>query len=313
MAATVWKGHLSFGLISIPVKLYRAARAERVRLRELHREGPRPAPPPEVIELPRRGQPAARRPEPPAEETAPEPQQVQPVRRAVVAENDDRPLPPAEVVKGYEYQPERWVVLEREEIRRLAPKTSTAADITEFVRLTDIDPIFFESSYFVAPERSGEKAYAILYAALKETGLAALAELAMHGRNHVLIVRPAGAGLVAHTMYYLDEVRRELEYRANLDLVSAKELDLARTLVKTLERGFEPEKYRDRYRDQLNALISAKMQGGQVAEQPAGEAAGAPVVDILEALEKSLAAARKPPAEEKGQSTRKKTQRRAGR
>jgi DNA end-binding protein Ku len=275
----------------------------------LSRQSPRRQPSPEVIELPRRGSP------PPVEEPEeePPPEQVQPVRHAAIAENDQRPVPAADLVKGYEYQPERWVVLEREEIRRLAPKTSAVADITEFVRLAGIDPVFFESSYYVAPERTGEKAYAILYTALKETGLAAVAELAMHGRNHVLIVRPGPLGLVAHTMYYLDEVRRDLEWRADPSLVSEKELELAKTLVKTLESGFEPEKYRDRYREQLESLIASKLQGREVAEQPAAKQAGAPVVDILEALQKSLAAVRKPPAEEKAQTPKKKTHRRASR
>ncbi len=315
MPAAVWKGHLTFGLISIPIRLVRAARAERVNLRELARAqgAPLPRKPASVIELPVQ--------EEEEEESrgtqAPHPalraanvETVTPVRHAAVTGGSGQPVPNAEIVKGYEYQPEQWVLLDREEIRQIAPKTSQEMQITEFVRLGDIDPIYFEASYFAVPERTGEKAYAILFAALRDSGFAALAEVAMHRREHVVVIRPSEHGLAAHTMFFVDEVRRDLEYHADPRLVSARELQLARTLVESMASPFEPGKYRDKYREKLEALIAAKLQGRQTAvEAPAGKPA-APVIDILDALEKSLELARKPPAHAKREpAARKKAQR----
>ncbi len=293
-AATIWKGHLSFGLVSIPVRLFRAARAERVSLREVHRSGRRG----KVVEMPAPG-------------AQPQADRVEPVRHAAVPESGEEPIPASEVAKGYEYEPERWVVLEREEIKSLAPKTSTVLEIGVFVPLAEIDPIYYESSYYVVPEKTGEKAYAILHRALRETGMAAMGELAMRGRQHVFIVRAGDAGLIAHTMYYTNEVHREAEYRADHSLVSERELDLARTLVKTLAGPFEPEKYQDRYREQLEKLIASKVEGREIHEG-APKPAAAPVGDLMQALEQSLAAARKPPAGER-QPAKKPRHRTAGR
>jgi DNA end-binding protein Ku len=286
MASTVWKGHLSFGLISIPVRLFRAGRAERVSLRELYRAALKergPAPSSKVIELPVR----ALEPEP----------ELEPVRHTVTTASREEPVARENIVKGYEYAPDQYVVVEKEDLKRITPPTSKTMDILEFVRFAGIDPIYLETSYYVAPDKGGDKPYALLYQALRESGLAGLAELAMHNRDHVMIVRAGRTGLIAHTMFYEDEIRREQEYRTEVDAASKRESDLARKLVESLESPFEPEKYRDRFRERLNELINAKVEGREV-EAPK-------VPDLLSALEHSLAAVKKPPASEPARKRKK--------
>jgi DNA end-binding protein Ku len=306
MAATVWKGHLSFGLVSIPVRLYRAARAEKVTFRQLHRsaqsedQGPGPelsvAEPIPIRPVQRAGvqaiheivSDAARIP-------TPQPV-VAPVRNRPTSAEDAQPIPRSEIVKGYEYQPEQYVLVSDEELRRITPRTSSDIQIIEFVQLHEIDPVYFETSYYVAPDRAGEKPYALLCAALRKTGYVALAQIAMHRREHVVVIRAGDRGILMHTMFYANEVRKEQEFKADPAIVSDKELDLAVKLIEALATKFEPEKFKDKYREQVEALIAAKIQSREVASGPPQQAAAAPVADIMEALKKSLAAARKPPA-----------------
>src|SRR5947209_9493064 len=150
-------------------------------------------------------------------------------------------------------------------------------EILEFVKSSEIDPLYFESSYYMAPEAAGEKAYALLFEALRRTGYVGLAKVAMHSREHIVILRPGVQGIVLHTMYYADEVRKVEEFRTNTSLVADKELELAQMFVKSLEASFEPEKYRDEYRENLKTLIQAKVEGQAFVEpQPAPKLA--PVV-----------------------------------
>jgi DNA end-binding protein Ku len=165
------------------------------------------------------------------------------------------------------------------------------------VDLASVDPIYFETSYYVQPERAGEKPYALLYASLKQTGLVGVARIAMHRREHIVIVRSGVSGLIAHTMYFSSEVRSEQEYRADPALVKPKELELANTLVRALASEFTPEKYRDTYREQLEKMIAARVAGQPVASAAAPPAAKPPA-DIMEALRKSLAGVKKPAASE---------------
>jgi DNA end-binding protein Ku len=258
MASTVWKGHLTFGLVSLPIKLYSAARAESVSFNQLHKaDGSR-------------------------------------IKMVMFCQAEDKPITRAEVVKGYEYEKDRYVVVEEDEVKKMAPKTAKAMEILEFVKSDQVDPIYFESSYYLAPDDAGEKPYALLFQALKQTGFVGVAKIAMHNREHIVILRPGERGILLHTMYYRDEIRQVDEFRTNTSLVKDKELELATTLVNSLSAPFEPEKYRDEYRANLQALIEAKKQGKATVEAPA-PVHMAPVVDILEALKMSLAEARKPP------------------
>jgi DNA end-binding protein Ku len=144
----------------------------------------------------------------------------------------------------------------------------------------------------VAPEEGGEKAYALLFTALKDSGYYALAKVAMHNREHIIVLRPGDKGIVSHTMYYQDEIRQVEEFRTDTSLVKDKELAMAKMLISSLEAEFEPQKYHDSYRDNLQKMIEAKIEGKKVVETPSEHVA--PVIDIMEALKKSLAEKRKP-------------------
>jgi DNA end-binding protein Ku len=299
MAATVWKGYLTFGLVSIPVKAYRAGRAEKINFRQLYRE----ASPPRAGgagPIPIRDFAEAKAPEPMVPrraETDPESEEETPVARIQQKawnEAADRPVDPEDIVKGYEYAKDRYVVVEKEDLRKLTIPTSRELEILATVPLSEIDPVYFETSYYLVPDRGGEKAYSMLYEAMRQTGYAALGKLAMHGREHVVILRPGPTGILMHTMFYQDELRKEQEYSADPALVTPRELDLARTFLEALKTPFEPEKYKDAYRERLQELIDAKLQGRDIsrAEPPPS---APPVLDIVEALKQSLAA-RKPPS-----------------
>ncbi len=259
MASTVWKGHLTFGLVSLPIKLYSAARAESVSFNQLHKsDGSR-------------------------------------IKMVMYCQAEDKPITRAEIVKGFEYEKDRYVVVEEDEVKKMAPKTAKTMEILEFVKSDEVDPIYFESSYYLAPDDAGEKPYALLFQALKQTGYVGVAKIAMHNREHIVILRPGERGILLHTMYYRDEIRQVDEFRTDTSVVKENELKLATTLIESLAAPFEPDKYKDEYRANLLALIEAKKAGQQVVE-PAPAKTLAPVVDILEALKMSLERAKKPAA-----------------
>jgi len=257
MASTVWKGYLTFGLLSLPVKLYSAARAETVSFNQLHKSD------------------------------------HSRVKQVLYCQVEDKPITRADIVKGYEYEKDKYVVVEDEEIKKVAPKTAKTMEVLEFVPSAEVDPIFFESSYYLAPDEAGEKPYALLFEALRKTGCVGVAKIAMHNREHIVILRPGEHGILLHTMYYRDEIRQVEEFRTDRSLVKDKELELAMTLVKSLEAAFEPEKYKDDYRENLKAMIQAKVEGKEIVET-APTQHKAPVIDVLEALKMSLAQAKKP-------------------
>jgi len=257
MATTVWKGHLTFGLVSLPIKLVSAARGETVSFNQLHKSD------------------------------------HSRVKQVLYCALEDKPVPRSELVKGYEYEKDKYVVVDEEEIKKVAPSTAKTMEILEFVKSAEVDPIYFESSYYVAPDSAGEKPYALLFEALRRSGYVAIAKIAMHNREHIVIVRPGKTGMTLHTMYYEDEIRKTEEFRTDTNLVKEQELKLATTLVESLAAAFEPEKYKDTYRANLIAMIEAKVQGKQIVEAPAPQHL-APVVDILEALKMSLQGVKKP-------------------
>jgi DNA end-binding protein Ku len=178
----------------------------------------------------------------------------------------------------------------------MAPPSAKVMEILEFVKTTEVDPIYFESSFYMAPDDAGEKPYALLYDTLKKTGFVGVAKIAMHNREHIVIFRPGTTGLMMHTMYFANEVRKVEEFRTDTSLVKEQEVKLAEMLVQSLAAPFEPEKYKDTYRENLQALIEAKIKGQEVVTPPQAEPAK--VIDIMEALKKSLAIAKKPVASE---------------
>jgi DNA end-binding protein Ku len=260
MASTVWKGHLTFGLVSFPVKLFTAARGESISFNQLHKtDNSR-------------------------------------VKQVIYCAAENKPIERSEIVKGFEYEKDRYVVIDEEDIKKVAPSSAKVIEILEFVQSAEVDPLYFEASYYMAPDNAGEKPYALLFDTLKKTGYVGVAKVAMHNREHIVIFRPGPYGLLMHTMYYTHEVRKVDEFRTDLSLVKDKEGELARMLVESLAAKFEPEKYHDAYRDNLQALIEAKVKGQEVVAPPPREPSK--IIDIMEALKQSLAIAKKPAASE---------------
>jgi DNA end-binding protein Ku len=257
MASTVWKGQLAFGLVSFPVKLFTAARSEGMSFNQLHK----------------------------ADNSR--------VKQVLYCQAEDKPIPRTEIVKGYEYEKDRYVVIDDEDIKKMAPGTAKVMEILEFVKSDEVDPIYFESSYYMAPDQAGEKPYALLFNTLRRTGYVGIAKVAMHNREHIVIFRPGNHGILMHTMYYSHEIRKIEEFRTDTTLVKDKEVELAQMLVESLAAAFEPEKYKDSYRENLQGMIDAKVKGREVVAAVAAPEP-AKVIDIMEALKQSLAIVKKP-------------------
>src|SRR6201990_1006261 len=178
MPASVWTGYLSFGLISMPVRLFSGARGTRISFHMLHRD----------------------------DNTR--------VKQQLYCPSDQRVIERSEIVKGYEYRKGEYVVIEPEEIKKIEPKTAKSMEILEFVKQDEIDPVYFESSYYMMPEEAGRRPYALLTKALEDSEFVAIAKLTMHNREYTVFLRPHKGGMMLHTMYYADEVRSVEEFGA---------------------------------------------------------------------------------------------------
>ena len=254
MASATWKGSLTFGLLAVPIRLYTAARSERLNLHQLHKE-------------------CRTR-----------------LKQPLFCPHCNRQVERSEVVKGYEYEPGKYVVVSDEEIKKITPKSSKTMEILAFVKQEQIDPIYFDSSYFVMPEKDSEKAYALLLKTLEESGRVAIATVTMHQREYTVFIRPRAHGLTLHTMYFANEIRKLTGYGESEKNVKLKpqEIELAEQLVETLSEDFKPERYHDTFQQRLKVLIDAKIKGRAtiaVEEEPVR----APVIDMMEALKRSLA------------------------
>ncbi|MFZ0922136.1 MAG: Ku protein [Candidatus Acidiferrales bacterium] len=253
MASSAWKGFITFGLISIPIKLYAAARPYRVELHQLH----------SVCKTR--------------------------LRQPLFCPTCNRMVDRSEVVKGYEYEEGKYVVLDPEEIKKIAPHSARAMEILAFVKESEIDPLFFDSSYFVVPEDEGRKAYQLLLKTLESTKRVGIAKVAMHQREYTVFIRPYDHGLALHTMYFANEIREAPGYGKTEEIkLKPQEVKLAGQLVENLSEPFRINKYHDEFQDRLKALIEAKLKGREVAAVP--ERHRAPVIDMMAALKKSLAA-----------------------
>jgi DNA end-binding protein Ku len=253
MAATVWKGYITFGLISIPVRLFSAARDVRVEFHQVHEKcGTR-------------------------------------VKQHLYCPHCDREVERSEIVKGHETDDGQMVIVEAEDIEKIAPASSETMEIQEVVKLAEIDPVYFDASYYAVPEPAGTKAYSLLHETMKDTGLAAVAKLAMHRREYTVIIRPHVKGLALHTMYYENEVREVPEYeRIKREKISDREIKLAQQVLHSLEAEWDPSKFADEYQQRLEKMVEAKAKGKTV--RATAKKAPAPVVDLMEALQRSLKA-----------------------
>jgi DNA end-binding protein Ku len=252
MAAIVWKGFVSFGLVSFPVRLFAAARAEAVHFHMLHKK-----------DLSR-------------------------VKEVWFCVEEDKRIERADMVKGYETSKGEYVVVEDEELKNIAPSTASTMDILQFVREAEVDPIYFEKSYYVAPGEGGSKPYGLFLKALEETKFNAIAKVSMHGREDTVLIRAAEDQLILHTLYYEDELHAGNKASGAKSGGTAKELALAIQLVKQLAAPFKPKEFHDTYRENVEKLIAQKKKGKVIMVEP--KAKRAPVIDLMEALKKSLQA-----------------------
>lgn len=261
MASTVWKGYITFGLITIPVRLYTAARTERVSFNQIHQVcGSR-------------------------------------IKQQTFCPHCERVIERNELVKGFEVEKDRYVIVNDEEVKSVAPPSSDNMEIAEFVKAETIDPIYFDASYFMVPEDAGKKAYHLLFETMRKSGYSAIAKITMHQREYTVVVRPHADGLLLHTMFYPEEVREVPEFRRDETVtVKPQEVELAEKLVEGLATDFDPMKYHDEYQDRLKQMIEAKREGQPVSTEAPKRRA--PVIDLMEALQRSLGEipARKPAA-----------------
>jgi DNA end-binding protein Ku len=262
MASSAWRGSISFGLISIPIKLYAAARSSRFQLHQLHRKC----------------------------HTR--------LRQPLFCPHCNRPVERSEVVKGFEYEEGKYALIEPEEIKKIAPPSARTMDILAFVKSSEIDPLFFDQSYFLVPDQEGRKAYALLVKTLEDSERVAIAKVTMHQREYTAFIRPYDHGLALHTMYYANEVREAPGY-GHIESVklTPQEIKLAEQLVETLSSKFDIKNYHDEFQERLHELIEAKRKGHETAAVASAPARKAPVIDIMTALKKSLetsASAHKP-------------------
>lgn len=259
MPASVWKGSIVLSFVSIPVKLFAAARSERTYLHQLHN-----------VCHSRLKQP-------------------------LYCPTCERFVKRDEIIKGYEVNEGQYVLVEGEEIKKLAAKSSRILEVLAFTKLSQIDPILFDASYFCLPEDTGKKPYQLLVKALEDTQSIGLGRLTMHQRDYTVFLRAYRHGLLLHTMYFANEIRRVPEFGA-LEAVNLKqqEVKLTEQLIATMMQPFKPAQYHDEFQDRLRKLVEAKRRGQTVEVEEAAKRA--PVIDMMEALKKSLAS-RKTPAE----------------
>lgn len=259
MPRAIWTGTITFGLVNVPVKLYAATRSKDIRFNQLH---------------------------------ATDGARIQ-VRRFCAEEGVE--VANEEIVRGYEVRPGEYVIVTDEELAALAPELTEGIEIQEFVELREIDPVYFEHSYYLAPDKGGQKAYALLRQAMERSQRVAIGRVVMRGREYLTAIRAAGPALVMSTLYYADEVvpLQELEGLPGEEVkASEREVAMAQQLIDALAAPFEPEKYRDEYREAVLRLIEEKAAGHVlVAESPARREAPSPV-DLVKALEASIALAK---------------------
>ena len=251
MAAIVWKGFVSFGLVTFPVRLFAAARAEHVQFHMLHRK-----------DLSR-------------------------VKEVWYCAEENKPIDRAEIVKGYESGKGGYVVVDEEELKRIAPATATTMEILQFVDAGKVDPVYFESSYYVAPAEAGAKPYQLFAQALEQTKYHAIGKLAMHGREHIVLIRPRDGNMVLHTLFYPNELHEANRAAPKSMKLPAKEMELAKSLVQHLASPFKPSVFHDSYRENVERLIQQKQKGQKISV--AAQPKKAPVIDMMEALKRSLA------------------------
>ena len=251
MASPAWKGFISFGLVSIPIRLYPAARSSRVALHQLHKKC----------------------------KTR--------LRQPLFCPTCNRIVDRSEVVKGYEFEKGQYTILTAEDIKQITPASARTMEILAFVNESEIDPLYFESSYFVVPEAEGRKAYQLLLKTMQDTKRVGIAKVTMHQREHTVFLRPYHSGIALHTMYFANEIRQAPGFGETENVkITPQEIKLAEQLVENLSEHFNLSKYHDEFEERLQALLEAKQKGREIT--PVRTPERAPVIDMMAALKKSL-------------------------
>jgi DNA end-binding protein Ku len=252
MASSVWKGYISFGLISVPIRLYVAAREQHIGFNQIHAGcGSR-------------------------------------IKQQLYCPVDERVVERDEIVKGYPSPDGGYVTITSEELKGLEAQSSQTMSIVQFVKLDEVDPLYYESSYYTVAEDPGRRAYALLMQGMAHLKLGAIANITLHQREQVVMIRPYAHGLVLHTLYYPEEVRELDEYGSQQELaLQPQEVQLAEQFMQQLASPFHPEAFKNTYQERVEQLIASKTAG---QPQPAVEAPKKPVqvVSLMDALRKSI-------------------------
>jgi DNA end-binding protein Ku len=257
MARPIWSGSISFGLVNVPVKLFSATSPKEVRFHLLHdKDGGR-------------------------------------IQQKRVCSIEGKEVPWEHIIKGFEISRGRYVSVTKDELAALNPRATKTIEIEDFVDLSQIDPIYYQSTYYLVPDKGAAKPYALLGEAMKRRGKVGLGRFVLRTKQYLVAVRPMGKALTISTMLYADEVVSQDELEDLPDSHSKpgeRELKMAEQLVASLSGDFDISKYRDEYREQLLALLEKKAQGEEIVAEPAAEEPHGKVINLMDALQKSLAA-----------------------
>jgi DNA end-binding protein Ku len=314
MARAVWSGTISFGLVSVPVRLYPATRRQDIRFHEIDRSSGRRIRHQRVVEvaptpaLPHeRGREISERARGIEAPTLPSPASGGEVDRPGPGEAENRPVSAPDVVKGFEVAKDRYVTVAREELEELAPERSRTIDVEQFVDASAIDPIYYETSYYVVPDRDYQRAYGLLVDAMRETKRIAIAWFVLRRKRFLAALRPYGRLMVLALMFHADEIlpTAELEPAKPKDL-RKNEREMAALLINTLSGPFEPERYPDEYRQRLKALIEGRAASARPATPELVTGRG--VDDLMAALRASVEQARRATKGRAKAATRRKRQ-----
>jgi DNA end-binding protein Ku len=249
----IWKGSITFGLVYIPVAVYPATREEKISFRQLRARD------------------------------------LSPIRYKKVAEADEKEVKAEEIVKGFEYEKGQWVTLKDEDFEKVKIESTHAIEITDFVDQAQIDPKFFYRPYFLEAQKGGEKPYALLYKALRDSGKVGIAKVVIQNREYLAAVKPDGLFLILELMHFANEVLKPESLTTPSDKdVSSKELDMAKALIASMTGEWEPEKYKDQYREALMEMIEDKAKKRPPSEKPVAPRMASNVVDLVAVLQESL-------------------------
>jgi DNA end-binding protein Ku len=252
MASTVWKGYISFGLISVPIRLFVAAREQHISFNQVHEVcGTR-------------------------------------IRQQLFCPHCERVVERSEIAKGYPIDKEHFVLVSNEELKALEAQSSETMEIVQFVKLPDVDPLYYQTSYFSVAEEPGRRAYSLIQRGMQDLNVGAIAKITLHQREQIVMIRPFEKGLVLHTLYYPDEIRAVAEYENQPEVsVQKAEVELAEQFMKQLTADFHPENFKDEYEERVEQLIESK-QGQAPAPSKQAKPKLAPVIDLMDALRKSM-------------------------